>query len=266
MIIKVCGLMKSEQIQQLDLFKNVHWLGFIFSSLSKRKIEKIPFFSENKMKIGVFVNETEEFILQKIKENKLDFIQLHGDESPEFCYQFKDKIKVIKAFGLNEDFDFSILKKYENSVDYFLFDTKTKEYGGSGKQFNWQILDDYQLDIPFILSGGINPESVEDLQKIQHKKLFGIDINSGFEDAIGDKNIIKIKKFTQQMQKAKDYKKPDELGFYGEFGGAFIPELLRSNVEELEVYFKQIKKDKEFKKEFKSLLKNYLTNISAKSI
>lgn len=199
MIIKVCGLKDRAQIEQLDQMHSIDWLGTIFYEKSKRFVMKVSGSVTHSKKAGVFVNETIGKIKEIAAENKLDLIQLHGDETPEDCLRLKGMFKVVKAFGIDPSFDFEILKMYENGVDYFLFDTKTIDYGGSGKLFDWSILKKYTLKIPFLLSGGINIDSIEAIKQLDHPMFAGIDINSGFENAPGDKNIELIQQFVIEL-------------------------------------------------------------------
>jgi phosphoribosylanthranilate isomerase len=199
MIIKVCGLKDDNQIFQLDQLPAVNWLGSIFYEKSKRYVPSCSKFITSSKKVGVFVNDIMTNIVEKADRNKLDILQLHGSESPEECLNLKQFYTVVKAFGIDEDFDFDQLKKFESAVDYFLFDTKTIHHGGSGKRFNWDLLKQYNLSVPFLLSGGINPNSVQDLLNFKHPSFAGIDLNSGFENAPADKNIEKIKNFIEDL-------------------------------------------------------------------
>ncbi len=199
MIVKVCGLKFENQIGELDQSKHIDWLGFIFYKASNRYIESSSFNLKSSKKVGVFVNEELESILKIAEENKLDILQLHGDETVELCRALKSKYMLIKAFGIDEEFDFKRLANYEEEVDYFLFDTKTKDYGGSGKVFDWSILEKYILNIPFLLSGGISIESLDSIKSFKHKSFIGIDLNSGFENEPGDKNIELVKTFLKQL-------------------------------------------------------------------
>jgi phosphoribosylanthranilate isomerase len=199
MIVKVCGLRLEDQIEELDLFKYIDWLGFIFYEKSKRYIDSAPLSLNSSKKVGVFVNEELESIVKIAEENKLDILQLHGDEKADFCLFLKSKYVLVKAFGMDEDFDFKLLADYEGKVDYFLFDTKTKGYGGSGNLFDWSILNKYNLSTPFFLSGGISMESLHAIKKFQHKSFIGIDLNSKFENNPGDKNIELVKTFLKQL-------------------------------------------------------------------
>ncbi|AID37451.1 phosphoribosylanthranilate isomerase [Candidatus Walczuchella monophlebidarum] len=182
------------------------FLGFIFYPFSPRFIKKyfpIPNFCEVK-KIGVFVNSDEKYVLQKIENYRLDLIQLHGNEDVKFCYSLysldKKNIKIIKAFNVDQNFSFDQIKKYRNCVDYFLFDTKTSKYGGSGKKFFWKKLDEYYFDIPFFLSGGITINDTDEILKLSHPKLFCLDINSHFEITPGFKNRNLISNFITKIR------------------------------------------------------------------
>ena len=199
MIIKVCGLKLENQIEKLDQVKRVNWLGFIFYRGSKRFVESINGSVKSAKKVGVFVNEDVENVVTIAKINQLDILQLHGEESPEMCKRLKANYSIIKAFGMDENFDFSQLANYQENVDYFLFDTKTKGYGGSGNVFNWSILEEYKLNVPFLLSGGISIEILDNIKSFKHKSFIGIDLNSGFENEPGDKNIELVKIFLKQL-------------------------------------------------------------------
>lgn len=201
MIIKVCGLIDKVQIEQLDQIESINWLGTIFYMKSKRYIDKVSGRVVNSKKVGVFVDEDIHQIKALAKKNQLDILQLHGNEDSSVCLELRNQYTIIKAFGIDEAFDFDLLKEYHGAVDYFLFDTKTSEHGGSGKVFNWKLLQKYEMEIPFLLSGGINLESINDLLKFKHPAFVGIDVNSGFELAPGNKNIEQIEKFVKELKK-----------------------------------------------------------------
>jgi len=189
--------MKSpENIQALSELP-IDMIGLIFYEKSPRCVEiqdadKINALSIKIPKVGVFVNATKGAILEKVERFGLQYVQLHGGESPEFCGEIKKEgISVIKSFQLEEVKDFEICYKYENKCDYFLFDSATPQYGGSGKKFNWDILNEYSGQTPFILSGGIGPEdSIPALHN-----LFAIDLNSKFETSPGIKDIESLRRF-----------------------------------------------------------------------
>lgn len=204
--LKICGMKFSENIKEVATLQP-DYMGFIFYEKSKRNFEgEIPIISDKIKKTGVFVNVSIDFIFEKVRKYNLKAIQLHGDESPEFCKKIKQKdMEIIKVFSVGESFDFSVLRAYENVVDYFLFDTKGKERGGNGIVFNWELLKNYSIKKPYFLSGGIGLESVESLQKFLQseasKNCYTIDINSKFETKPGLKNLEKLIKFKHNLEK-----------------------------------------------------------------
>jgi phosphoribosylanthranilate isomerase len=200
--IKVCGMKFTENREKVEKLP-IDFLGFIFYPKSQRFVGENTepgLFNSAKTKVAVFVDENAFEILGLTKNFGFGYVQLHGKENPKTCQLLKNQgLKVIKAFNLNEDFDFSLLKEYEKSASYFLFDTKTDLPGGSGKKFNWEILEKYTGKTPFFLSGGIGPDDAEIIRQLSHPKLFGIDLNSGFEDEPGVKNIEKLENFIAKI-------------------------------------------------------------------
>ena len=147
-------------------------------------------------KVAVFVNSTLEEVVQICRNFKFDYAQLHGDESAEYCENLKKEgIAIIKAFPVDEDFDFTKTNSYKTSCKFFLFDTKTIQYGGSGMQFNWEVLNNYDNEIPFFLSGGIGPENFEEALKLKGLNIEALDLNSKFEIEPGRKDEIKLSDF-----------------------------------------------------------------------
>jgi phosphoribosylanthranilate isomerase len=203
LIIKVCGMKHTGNRQEIDKLP-VDLLGFIFYSKSKRFVgaEYEPgLFNTPKKKTGVFVDENIYEMMGLAKNLGFEYIQLHGKENPDTCKILKKQgLKVIKAFNLHDEFDFSVLQPYEKNVSYFLFDTRSELPGGSGKKFNWNILEKYTGHTPFFLSGGIRPEDAGFILQLDHPKLYGIDLNSGFEDEPGLKNIQKLKDFISAIK------------------------------------------------------------------
>ncbi len=198
MKIKVCGLRDPENIKAVTAL-SPDYVGFVFYKPSPRFVGDMPAAALNSIpssikKAAVLVNEDAETVNALINKYQFDIVQLHGNEGPEFCREFKSKVIVFKAFGLHEDFDFSLLNDYADAVDFFLFDSKTKIHGGSGQSFDWSILDRYNLDVPFFLSGGIGPDNLEELKQITHPQFYGVDLNSKFETAPGIKNIQLLEK------------------------------------------------------------------------
>lgn len=198
MKIKVCGLRDKNNIQEVASL-NPDYMGFICYEPSPRYVKDIQVnvladLPSTIYKTAVFVNADAETINELIDTYHFDAIQLHGSESPDFADSFRSKVTVFKAFGLDADFDFEQLNNYANKVDYFLFDTKTDMHGGSGKTFDWRMLDNYKLDIPFLLSGGLSLDNLEEVSTITHPQFYGVDLNSKFETAPGIKDIDKLKK------------------------------------------------------------------------
>lgn len=198
--IKVCGMIHTKNIQELANLK-LDFIGFIFYKKSKRysgdelDSEILNNLPKTIKKVGVFVNETEQNILQIAKKYNLDYLQLHGEETPEFCRNLQEKgLKIIKAFSVDESFDFDTTNSYNFVADFFLFDTKTIEKGGSGQTFDWQILKKYIGNTPFLLAGGIDEYNFEKAKDIKHPMLFGLDLNSKFEIEHGLKDIEKLRK------------------------------------------------------------------------
>ena len=209
--LKVCGLTKMDQIQEL-VSLNTDFLGFIFYEkspryvlhhLSLKEIAEIPHFG----KVGVFVNESIKAIVEITTESQLDIIQLHGDEDEKFILQLRqilgNNIKIIKVIRIgNQSFDElqKTINQQPSTVNYLLFDTDSKTFGGTGKTFDWQILNEIEIPIPYFLSGGISLENIHQLSTINHQPL-ALDINSKFETEPGSKDLEKIKNFTQIVKK-----------------------------------------------------------------
>jgi len=201
MKLKVCGMRDSTNITELILLQP-DFIGYIFHKKSPRNVTQNPgiYFPKTIKKVGVFVDKKESFIKDKARDFNLDFIQLHGNETPKECKELKNKgFKIIKAFNISEDFDFQALQAYEPYCDYFLFDAFGKNAGGNGIAFDWKLLDNYKGETPFLLSGGIDDTLVKEIKRINHPKFAGIDINSGFEIKPAIKDIEKIKDFKKEL-------------------------------------------------------------------
>lgn len=201
--IKVCGMKYTQNREQIEAL-GIDLLGYIFYAPSKRFVGETPdsgLFQSSKPKVGVFVDENAFEILGLAKNLGFEYIQLHGKENPKTCSLLKNQgLKIIKAFPIDNEFKFSKTKAYEDVVDYFLFDTKTPQHGGSGEKFNWDVLASYKGNTPFFLSGGIGLDDVKELKALDHSQLVGVDLNSGFEDEPGLKNIEKLEKFIAQLK------------------------------------------------------------------
>jgi phosphoribosylanthranilate isomerase len=200
--IKVCGMRNRQNITQLLSLKP-DYMGFIFYSGSKRffdqSLEGIRF--ENTRKTGVFVNENLDYVLNTASKHKLDAIQLHGQEPPDYCYKIQQKgYEIIKAFAIDENFDFTQTSFYIEVTDLFIFDAKGKQPGGNGIRFNWSKLKEYSFSHPFLLSGGIGDEHLEEILEFTHPSMVGVDLNSGFEIEPGLKDISKLNLFIHNLR------------------------------------------------------------------
>ena len=233
MKIKVCGMRDADNVQQVAQL-GVDMMGFIFYPKSPRYFEglgqsedfPLPRTDADKTvkRVGVFANDTFENIELQTLRLGLDAVQFHGGESPDFCKKFQEEheeflftqlkpwleeqgievktkpFKLIKAISVSTAEDIQKYKEYVGAVDYFLFDTKCKAYGGSGEQFDWSVLDAYDGDVPFLLSGGIGPEDAERVKEFHHPMCIGIDLNSKFEVEPGLKNVEKLGRFISQIR------------------------------------------------------------------
>ena len=218
MIIKVCGMRDAENIREVERL-GIDMMGFICWEGSPRFVREVPAYLPDCPRVGVFVNPSLNYVLERTKAFGFNFIQLHGTESPEFCKAVREKTgcKVIKAISiqtpsnsplkgedksLGKENSLPLREGWGGSVAFLLFDTKCATIGGSGQKFNWDILSSYRGELPFLLSGGIDPEDAEQLRQFHHDKCLGFDINSRFEVEPGIKDIEKIKQFITALRKS----------------------------------------------------------------
>ena len=210
MKIKVCGMRDADNVRAVAQM-GIDMMGFIFAPKSPRYTDKVPARTDADSKLlrtGVFVNADEADILRRVGDFDLDCVQLHGTESRETCLRIRTKleaigksVKIIKAISVKDAEDVKRYKEYEDIVDLFLFDTKTPVAGGSGKQFDWSVLDAYDGDVPFLLSGGIGPDDVERVRNFHHPRCIGVDLNSKFEIEPGLKDVEKLREFLLKVKK-----------------------------------------------------------------
>lgn len=200
MIVKVCGMRDSENIRAIEQTK-ADLMGFIFHPKSPRFVASLPEYMPKKQKrVGVFVNASLKQILAKAQKFSLEYIQLHGDEPPAFCSELKNRgLKVIRAQRIANTDDIIRAESY-NMADLMIFDTKTELYGGSGKKFNWQLLENYKGCVPFLLSGGIRSDTFEEIKAFFHPQFAGIDLNSGFEISPALKDVGKLNNFIEKIK------------------------------------------------------------------
>ena len=233
MIIKVCGMRDAQNIREVAEL-DIDMMGFNFWPESKRFVNMIssqagivPDYSRERLyemarqgssrqyafpnrikRVGVFVDEMPQTIVTRVYNYSLDYIQLHGDESPVLIDNLRSTlvpdivpdIKFIKAFGISTADDFRQCDAFEGKADLLLFDYKTEGRGGSGKHFDWSLLDAYHGTTPFLLSGGIGPDDAEELLRIKHPRFAGVDVNSRFETAPAMKDVGKLRNFVERIR------------------------------------------------------------------
>lgn len=239
MVIKVCGMRDAQNIREVSQL-GVDMIGMIFYPKSPRNVEMqsshagiIPDYAKEDIgasdsskdsssnssasfstsakspaRVGVFVDDMVQNIVTRVVNYHLDYVQLHGNEPREMCENLRSTldpdirpgIKIIKAISVSDASDIQKYKEYVGAVDLFLFDTKCKTVGGSGRQFDWQVLEQYDGEVPFLLSGGIGPEDASRLHAFHHPKCIGIDLNSRFEIEPGVKDVEKLKGFLNEIQ------------------------------------------------------------------
>ncbi len=207
--IKVCGITQFKQLQQLEAL-NVDYAGLIFYKDSPRYMGEKLSGTEVKgadfdlKKVGVFVNPSYSELLDAIDDYGLDIVQLHGNETPEMCKDLSEDVEVIKAFRVEDssaDID-KLVEPYDGVCDYYLFDTAglKESFGGTGKQFDWAILNKAKIEKPFFLSGGIGPDDAAKVKTFRHPDFFAIDVNSKFETEPGVKDMAALLKFMQAFK------------------------------------------------------------------
>jgi len=202
MKLKVCGMREKNNILSLaDLKPN--YIGFIFWISSARYVDQsTPSLPEAIKKTGVFVDATIEFIQSTVQNHQLKAVQLHGEETPDYCSIIQEfGVEVIKSFSIKDQFDYYKIGTYEDYCDYYLFDTKGKLPGGNGYVFDWTLLNAYPSEKPFFLSGGIGPNELIKIKNLINTSLplYSIDVNSKFEYSPGLKNIDLIRQFKKQL-------------------------------------------------------------------
>ena len=202
MKLKVCGMREKNNIISLtDLKPN--YIGFIFWISSTRYVDQsTPSLPEAIKKTGVFVDATIDFIQSMVQNHQLKAVQLHGEETPDYCSIIqKFGVEVIKSFSIKDQFDYNKINIYEDYCDYYLFDTKGKLPGGNGYAFDWTLLNAYPSEKPFFLSGGIGPNELIKIKDLINTSLpvYAIDVNSKFEYSPGLKNIDLIRQFKKQL-------------------------------------------------------------------
>ena len=215
-LVKVCGMRDADNlhaVEQCSMFNiqcSIDLMGFIFWPKSSRYVSEMPQYLPEKCKrVGVFVDASIGDVMTIAEQYQLDFIQLHGQESPSYIAQLTSHLltlspshplKIIKALNIATEADLEAAKSYEGIVDYLLFDTKGKSVGGNGEKFDWSVLNAYQGNTPFLLSGGIGPDDAERVKAFNHPKCVGIDLNSKFEISPALKDVDKLQTFLSSLR------------------------------------------------------------------
>lgn len=204
MIVKVCGMRDPDNIRGIEAL-GVDWMGFIFYSKSPRlaPIDAPAYLPSSCRRVGVFVNASIEEIASRVRGYSLDMVQLHGSESPDFCRQLSAQlpgVELIKAMQVRSSEDLTRASEYSGAVSWLLFDTPTAGYGGSGRNFDWSLLAGYEGKVPFMLSGGIGPDSVDAVSALRHPAFAGVDLNSRFETAPGLKDVDAVRSFIESLK------------------------------------------------------------------
>ncbi|NVO85622.1 phosphoribosylanthranilate isomerase [Hymenobacter sp. P5252] len=206
MRLKVCGLRQAGNILEVTGLEP-DFIGFIFSPQSKRFVgeelrqELLKSLPASVRKVGVFVDQSTAEILRQVCRYGLDLVQLHGSETPAQCAELRaGGVGVIKAFAVGEAVDFAVLEPYTAVCDYFLFDAAGPQPGGNGTRFNWELLRQYALPVPYLLAGGIGPSMVAELAHLRLPGLYGFDVNSGFETAPALKDAAVLRRFFADLR------------------------------------------------------------------
>lgn len=215
MIVKVCGMRDAANIRAVEALP-VDAMGFIFAPRSPRFVSEKPgYLPARCVRVGVFVDADVDYIAERTDSFGLGAVQLHGRETPAFCKELRrvlpNEVKLLKAVPIREAEDFRITADYEDAVDVFLLETKASQpqtaamgplarlTGGTGRQFDWSLLQHYSSALPFLLSGGIAPGDAARIKAIRHPRLLGVDLNSRFEAAPAVKDVSLLKQFLSEI-------------------------------------------------------------------
>lgn len=209
MKIKVCGMRDADNLAALAQLKP-EFVGFIFYDKSQRYVGDMDESIAKSLpkaikKVGVFVNANPDYIHRMVKKYDLQFVQLHGQETPDVCRVLKMRgISIIKAFSIDESFNFSSVNNYKPHCDYFLFDTKGQNPGGNGIAFDWGILSRYDNEKPFFLSGGLSLDNIAQVADLEGLNIFGLDVNSKFETTPAMKDIAMLERLFEIIRPVED--------------------------------------------------------------
>lgn len=203
--IKICGMREPGNIREVSGLKP-DYMGFIFYPGSKRYGGRLSHsdlrdFPEDIQKVAVFVNTSREEIVSTCKSYSIRILQLHGDEPPAFCHSLKEEgFQVIKAFRVGQGLDMEEIEGFAEVCDFILLDTSGDGYGGTGLKFDWNQLQNYTLELPFFLSGGVAPGDAERIMEMDVPQLYAVDLNSRFEIRPGLKNKEELENFIRKIR------------------------------------------------------------------
>lgn len=203
--IKICGMREAGNIRDISGLMP-DYMGFIFYPGSKRYAgrlspEEVKNLPGSIKKVFVFVNASREEIISTCRAYSIRILQLHGDESPEFCQSFRQEgFNVVKAFRVGQSLDVKEMDRFTNACDFILLDTSAEGFGGTGKKFDWKQLRHYTLELPFFLSGGVAPGDAERIMDMDIPQLYAVDLNSRFEIKPGLKNIEELENFIRKIK------------------------------------------------------------------
>lgn len=210
MKIKVCGLRDAENLNQIAAL-NPDFVGFIFYDQSPRFVGEdldegaVKALPRSIRKVGVFVNASPDYVLRSVKKYNFQYVQLHGNETPDYCRSLQNRgLNIIKAFRVDASFNFSMLNNFKAQCDFFLFDAKGDQPGGNGVTFDWSILNRYDNEKPFFISGGIGLDNLDQLEALKGMKLYGVDVNSQVETAPGVKDVTKVKELIDRLRPVEE--------------------------------------------------------------
>jgi len=205
LLVKVCGMRDADSLRQVAAL-GPDFMGFIYAPASPRfvgeqlapaAVQRLP---PHIWKVGVFVNESTENILDTVQRFGLGAVQLHGQEPPTQCAELSEAgLLVMKAFPVGSTLDLAALLPYVPHCDFFLFDTKGAAAGGNGAVFDWNLLKPYNLPVPYFLAGGLALEHAAELAALRLPGLIGVDLNSSFETAPGVKDAGRVSQMLRRL-------------------------------------------------------------------
>lgn len=200
--LKICGMRDPANIAEVAALQP-DYMGFIFYQHSPRYVGddfKMPMIPSTIKRVGVFVNSETERIIKSVRDYQLDFVQLHGNETIGQCEKLRAAgIEIVKVFSVDRDFDFGTVNPFKDYVQYFLFDTRGEYFGGNARTFDWSLLRKYDQSVPFILSGGISARNAGRIKEFGDLNIYALDVNSGTELSPGLKDVTKVQELKQIM-------------------------------------------------------------------